>query len=250
MRRTSAKKNTRNQENKRIRARPKHQARHKPRAHRPAAVERPILSLVPTIRNKASEIAAELGSGIMRTFESLTESVSRDSLLEFLSEFLAVEQGGMELYIGARDHATHEENREMYKMYLEQTRKHAELLTGAIRKLGGDPKYVSPCARIQQHRAKAMMGLQVPDNLREIVDAENLLLAETKDHADWEFLDSISYKLDDEFSREVIQEIVSQVEDQEDEHLKFAGKAVERLAHEMAVKDFKRTKAVTVKKAA
>lgn len=160
-----------------------------------------------------------------------SDPVSMEKLMEFLSEFLAVEHGGMHLYRAAADNSRDPELRETYLEYLRQTERHAELLIYAITRLGGDPSFVSPGAEVQTQRANSMLELDVPPALRELQDAESLLLAETKDHADWEFLGSIASKIPDENARSVIQEIVDEVEDQEDEHLKFAQKAVERLAN-------------------
>lgn len=153
-----------------------------------------------------------------------------ERLMDFLSEFLAVEKGGAELYQEAAERSSDPELRGIYERFLRQTQRHAILLSDAIVRLGGDPGFLSPGAEIQVQRVQSMLDLEVPPELRELQDAENLLLAETKDHADWEFLDAICSRIPDVLGRAVIRRIVDEVEDEEDEHLKFAQDAVAKLA--------------------
>jgi len=168
---------------------------------------------------------------LARKATSISDPVSMDKLMDFLSEFLAVEKGGTRLYRAAAGRSTDPEIRDTYLKYLRQTERHAELLTDAISRIGGDPKFISKGASVQMKRAKSMLELEVPPELRELADAENILLAETKDHKDWEFLDAIGSKIPDDDARDVISEIVDEVEDEEDEHLEFAKKAVDKLAN-------------------
>jgi rubrerythrin len=190
-------------------------------------------------RKKAAPRAKKQPHGIIRTLRdkiiaySEGQSISNRKLLEFMSEFLAVEKGGIQLYTAAAKRSTDPEIKGVYENFLSQTENHARILTEAIEELGGDPSYMSPGAVAQEKLAKAMLSLEVPKELRELKDAELLLLAETKDHMDWEFLDKISSKVE-QSTRELLRGIVSQVEDEEDEHLEFAKKAVEKLALRVA----------------
>jgi rubrerythrin len=193
----------------------------------------------PTTRRKAlAPVKVRSGRGIMdRLRERIalaTESISNERVLELLSEGLAVEKGGTQLYELAFERSTDPEHRKKYKMYLMQTHRHARLLSGAIRKLGGDPRYKSPGAMAQERLVEAMLEIDVPAELRELKDAEHLLLAETKDHMDWEFLKKITARVESD-TRAILTDIVSQVEDEEDEHLEFARKAVEKLSLEVAM---------------
>jgi hypothetical protein len=55
----------------------------------------------------------------------------------------------------------------------------------------------------------------------EINAIENIVLAETKDHADWEMLGKIARQSNDSRLRDVLKPAVSEVEPQEDEHLNW-----------------------------
>jgi rubrerythrin len=171
---------------------------------------------------------------IKETIFGESPKINKPTLLEFLSEFLAVEKGGIELYTGAWARSTDPEIKRTFDEFLTQTKRHAELLTRVILEIGGDPEFISPGAKLQEARTQSMLKLEVPNHLRELADAENLLLAETKDHADWSFLKSISPSIRDDKERAAVEAIVGEVEQEEDMHLKFAKKAVDRLAHKLA----------------
>lgn len=117
----------------------------------------------------------------------------RSVLLDMLSEFLMVEQGGYQLYRTALGRCSNPELKTRYTEFLQETARHRELLVGVIQQLGGDPSYVSPTARLAQFKAsKLLESALVVDGLSqaetELSDLENVLLAETKDHADWSLL--------------------------------------------------------------
>jgi hypothetical protein len=56
----------------------------------------------------------------------------------------------------------------------------------------------------------------------ELAVLEAVVLAETKDHADWKLLQSITDDLPEGEAREAFRAAVDQVEQQEDEHLSWA----------------------------
>jgi hypothetical protein len=73
--------------------------------------------------------------------------MERTALLDLLSEFLMVEQGGLELYRVAAVRCTDAGLSQRYAAFGEETARHRELLVRLIERLGGDPAYVSPTAR-------------------------------------------------------------------------------------------------------
>jgi rubrerythrin len=153
--------------------------------------------------------------------------MERTVLLDLLSEFLMVEQGGLELYRVAAARCTDAALAQRYAAFGEETARHREILVRLIERLGGDPAYVSPTARLAQAKAAAVVqtalvadGLSQPE--REAADLENVLLAETKDHADWHLLQLLAAQVDDAAVRTAFEETVPQVEEEEDEHLSWA----------------------------
>jgi hypothetical protein len=114
-----------------------------------------------------------------------------------------------------------------YTAFGEETARHREILVRLIERLGGDPAYVSPTARLAQAKAAALLqtalvagGLSQPE--REAADLANVLLAETKDHADWHLLQQLGAQVDDAAVRTAFEETVPRVEEEEDEHLSWA----------------------------
>jgi hypothetical protein len=91
-------------------------------------------------------------------------------------------------------------------------------------KLGLDPETETPGRAVIRHigesLVKAMeMALESgPPEAAEIVAAECVVLAETKDHLDWELIGMLASKANGE-TAEALREAHKEVEDQEDEHL-------------------------------
>jgi rubrerythrin len=153
--------------------------------------------------------------------------VNKQVLLDKLSEFLMVEQCGWQLYRVVGSRATDKELKERYQEFGQETDRHRTILTSLIRDLGGDPDHVSPTARAAQAKSEALLqsalvsGPLSPEE-REASDLENVVLAETKDHADWELLGQLAEQLPSGKARRAIEAAVAEVGPQEDEHLGWA----------------------------
>lgn len=152
--------------------------------------------------------------------------MERQLLLDKLSEFLAVEQGGLELYRVAEARSTDDAMKEKYREFGRETAHHRDVLTRLIRRLGGDPNHISPTARLAQVKAAGLLDATLrTDGLShaeiEVNDLENLLLAETKDQADWALLEQLAGHADGEV-KEALDAAVEEVGAQEDEHLQWA----------------------------
>lgn len=163
--------------------------------------------------------------------------MEKQSLMDKLSEFLMVEQGGLELYRVAASRCSRPDLRHRYVQFEQQTAYHREVLVRLIERLGGDPSYISPTARLAQFKvSKLLESALVVDGLsqREIEanDLENLLLAETKDHADWHFLEALAGRLPDGDMKRAIGEAAAAVEEEEDEHLRWASTTLAELGME------------------
>jgi hypothetical protein len=88
-----------------------------------------------------------------------------------------------------------------------------------------DPVYVSPAAKVAEQKATALQNTMMsanglPNQAVEINAIANIVLAETKDHADWELLGKIARQSDDDKIRDVLKPAVVEVEPEEDEHLR------------------------------
>jgi rubrerythrin len=164
-----------------------------------------------------------------------SSAFKRTEVMDKLSEFLTVEKGGVELYEAALKHVIDHEVREKYQEFHKQTIRHDQILTEIIRKLGGDPSYKSAGAKIAEEKAKALLKTMSETKGMSRDDAqlnaiENIVIAETKDHADWELLGHIAHRSKDDRLSELLKPAVSEVESQEDEHLSFSQKKMGELA--------------------
>jgi len=152
-----------------------------------------------------------------------------------------VEQGGLELYRVAASRAEIPELQQHYEEFRRQTARHREVLTRLIEQLGGDPNYVSPTARAAQVKAaKLIESALVVDGLApmeiQASDLENVLLAETKDHADWQLLSQLANQSAlDGGVRQAVAAAVQEVEQEEDRHLEWARQTLGQLCLQMVL---------------
>ncbi len=166
--------------------------------------------------------------------------MKRQVLLDKLSEFLMVEQGGLELYRVAASRCQRPELLQRYEEFGQQTARHREVLARLIERLGGDPSYVSPTARAAQVKAaKLIESALVVDGLApeeiEASDLENVLLAETKDHADWHLLSQLATQPIDDEVKQAVAAAVKEVEQEEDRHLEWARETLGQLCLRMVL---------------
>ncbi len=161
-------------------------------------------------------------------------SISREVLRDKLSEFLAVERGGLKLYEEALRIVTDSEVSRRFQIFREQTRNHETILLGVMEQLGLDPEYMSAGAKTAQQKALALLKTMtsaesLAPKAAELNAIENIVLAETKDHSDWEMLGKISRQSDDSRLRDILKPAVSEVEPEEDQHLNWTKEQMARL---------------------
>jgi rubrerythrin len=147
-----------------------------------------------------------------------------EQITELLYQAYEVEQGGVKIYETALKCVENDELREEWEEYLEQTREHVEIVRGLMEAMDLDPEMETPgrgvCRHLGESLVKAMeMALEsgVP-GAAQLVAAECVVLAETKDHLDWELIGEVAGELKGEEGKS-LKEAHEKVEDQEDEHL-------------------------------
>jgi rubrerythrin len=147
-----------------------------------------------------------------------------EQLNELLYESLETELGGVQVYTTALKCAVNEELKEEWEEYLEQTQKHVEIMERTIEELGLDPSTETPGRKVVRHigesLVKAMeMALQSgKPAAAQLVAAECVTHAETKDHLNWELIGEAAKKLKGEEAK-VLKAAFEEVEEEEDEHL-------------------------------
>jgi len=161
----------------------------------------------------------------MKTRESMSESMEANpkQMKELLCQALETEMGGVEVYRAAIQCAENEDLREEWSRYLEQTERHVEIVRGVFEALGLDTEEESPGRQIVREKAAALVSamqkaLKEAPEAAEIVAAECVVDAETKDHANWQLIGALSKHTDGEV-RKALADAYDEVEDEEDEHL-------------------------------
>ncbi|HEY3067170.1 MAG TPA: hypothetical protein VGL09_15360, partial [Methylomirabilota bacterium] len=149
--------------------------------------------------------------------------MNEEQMQELLYQALQTEMGGVEVYRTALRCALNDELKEEWEEYLEQTEQHVEIVRDVITKLALDPEVETPGRAVVRHigdsLVKAMeMALESgPAEAAELVAAECVVHAETKDHLDWELIGMLAGKAKGEVAQ-ALRDAYKQVEDQEDEH--------------------------------
>ena len=148
----------------------------------------------------------------------------KEQIAELLYQALETEEGGVKIYETALKCAQNEDLREEWEEYLEHTREHVEIVREAMEAFGLDPSVESPGRLVVRHIGESLveamqMALDsgLPD-AAQIVATECVVLAETKDHHNWELIGLTAGKLKGDEGK-ALRAAYEKVEDQEDEHL-------------------------------
>jgi bacterioferritin (cytochrome b1) len=143
---------------------------------------------------------------------------------ELLCQALETELGGVQVYTTALRCVENEDLKEEWEKYLEQTQRHVEIVQDIMATLGIDPETNTPGRKVVRHigesLVKAMeMALSAGEKgAAQIVAAECVVLAETKDHLNWELIGETAKKTKGEAGK-ALKAGYEEVEEQEDEHL-------------------------------
>jgi hypothetical protein len=155
----------------------------------------------------------------MKAQQSLTKKQTDD----LLCQALETELGGVEIYRMAILCAKNEDLKEEWTKYLAQTQHHVEVMRGVFAALGLDPEATTPGRVIVRDKARALLSamqkaLKDAPQAAQIVAAECVVDAETKDHSNWNLIGALA-----ENSTGVMKKVLTaayeEVEDEEDEHL-------------------------------
>jgi rubrerythrin len=150
--------------------------------------------------------------------------MKNEQFSQLLYEALETEIGGVQVYENAIQCAINDDLKEEWQEYLDQTQKHEQIVRGLFEKFGLDPEAETPGRKVVRHIGQSLVkAMQMareagePD-AAQIVAAECVVEAETKDHLNWELLAQVAEKSKGD-DRKILREALDQVEDEEDEHL-------------------------------
>jgi hypothetical protein len=150
--------------------------------------------------------------------------MKQEQVKELLIQSLEHERGGIQVYETALKCVLNGDLEVEWEKYLEQTRNHERILVRVFQQLSLDPNEDSPGRRVVKSLGAALVdamqtALQAGNpEAAELVACECVVLAETKDHADWELIAKCAEKSSGN-QKSVHQEAAEEVEEQEDEHL-------------------------------
>ena len=150
----------------------------------------------------------------------MKEAQVKDLILQSLEH----EMGGVQVYETAVRCALNADLKEEWEKYLEQTKTHVQILHGVCQAFALDPEERAPSRDIVRTVGTALvkameMALKSGNaEAAQLVACEAVVLAETKDHLDWELLSKCAEKMRGPKAA-ALQAACDEVEDQEDEHL-------------------------------
>ena len=143
---------------------------------------------------------------------------------ELLYQSLEVEIGGQQVYEKAISCAQNDDLKEEWQKYLAETRTHEEILRSTFSRIGLDPEVETPGRAVVRYKAESLvksMEMALSEGgaaAAQLVAAECVVEAETKDHQDWELIGRVAERSTGEM-KTALREAYEQVEEQEDQHL-------------------------------
>lgn len=143
---------------------------------------------------------------------------------ELLYQALETEVGGVEIYRMAIRCAVNEDLKKEWEKYLSETENHVRIVKQMFDDLDMDESKETPGRQVVRHKGQALleamkMAADAGDEVAaQLVAAECVVDAETKDHANWELIGRIAEKATGD-KKKVLLEAYEQVEEEEDMHL-------------------------------
>jgi len=150
--------------------------------------------------------------------------MKNEQLHQLLYEALETEMGGVQVYKMAIQCAVNQDLKEEWEKYLEQTHNHEHVVRELLGKFSLDPQAETPGRKVVRHIGESLVGAMEmalksgKPQAAQIVAAECVVLAETKDHLNWELIGQVVTKTKGEDGK-ALKEALEQVEEEEDEHL-------------------------------
>jgi hypothetical protein len=152
------------------------------------------------------------------------KTVDATQLNELLYQALETEIGGVQVYGNAIACAVNDDLRKEFGEYLEQTRYHQEVLLSVFDSLGLDPAVQTPGRKVVAHlgaslvKAIQMAKASGDPAAAELTACECVVMAETKDHMNWELIGRIARNGVGK-GTDVLLQAYEDIEGQEDQHL-------------------------------
>jgi rubrerythrin len=147
-----------------------------------------------------------------------------EQVRELLYQALETEIGGVNVYATALRCVENDDLKEEWDKYLEQTKTHVTIMEDTLSKLGLDPNEETPGRKVVRTIGESLveaMELALAEGepgAAQLVAAEAVVLAETKDHQNWHLIGEVVSNVKGETAK-ILKEAWEKVEPEEDEHL-------------------------------
>lgn len=145
-------------------------------------------------------------------------------LRELLYQALETEIGGQKVYEAAITCTQDDGLREEWTKYLAETQTHEAILRETFGRIDLDPEVETPGRAVIRFKGQSLvkaMEMALADggpDAAQLVAAESVVEAETKDHQNWELIGKAAEKLDGEWAA-ALSDAHGKVEEEEDQHL-------------------------------
>jgi rubrerythrin len=146
-----------------------------------------------------------------------------EQIRELLYQGLETEIGGVQVYTTALRCVENDDLKEEWEEYLEQTKNHVTIMEDVLTKLDLDPNEETPGRKVVRNIGEALvqsMEMALAEGkpgAAQLVAAEAVVLAETKDHQNWHLIGEVAKKVKGEVAK-ILKEAYDEVEHEEDEH--------------------------------
>jgi len=143
---------------------------------------------------------------------------------ELLYQALETELGGVKVYTTALTCVLNKDLKKEWTEYLEQTKNHVKIVRTLFEKLGLDPETITPGRAVVKHigeslvKAMEMAKSSGKPEAAQLVAGECVVLAETKDHLNWELIGEVAEKEKGPDGK-ALKDAYAEVEEEEDEHV-------------------------------
>lgn len=150
--------------------------------------------------------------------------MKRAQLDELLYQSFETERGGVTVYETAVKCALNDDLRTEWEEYLEQTRRHEQVMLTLLDAAGLEPELDTPGRAVVRHIGDSLVAAMEkalasgPPEAAQLVAGECVVLAETKDHLNWELMRAAAEKAPKAIAT-ALSAACDEVEHEEDEHL-------------------------------
>ncbi|KGK43386.1 hypothetical protein LH51_00245 [Nitrincola sp. A-D6] len=148
----------------------------------------------------------------------------KKQLHELLYQALETERGGIKIYEAALSCAQNEDLKGEWQEYLEHTLNHEQLLMKVFETLDLDPNTITPGREVVAHIGESLVAAMNMAKAKgspadaQLVAGECVVLAETKDHMNWELIGHLAEHGEGEETA-ALKTAFEAVGQQEDHHL-------------------------------